>query len=321
MKKAVKNCLIKNRAAVIILMAALVINFVVFKLYGIMTEPLFYAGALVFAAGLILLTIDFCRELARQKKRDAVLISPVTQWHELPTPESEAERELYEIISALSRRSGELQEEYDRQLCEARDYYTDWVHQIKIPISVMRLILSEDTEANREIRAELIRTEQYADMALQYARLQSSVNDLVIQEYSLDAIVRETLRRFAPLFIKQRLKLDFEPGGKTTVTDKKWLGCILEQLISNALKYTESGGVTIRCTEKSISVTDTGRGIDPSELPRIFDRGYTGTAGRTDTRATGLGLYLASRAAQKLNCRITAESEPGRGSRFTILLP
>ncbi len=169
--------------------------------------------------------------------------------------------------------------------------------------------------------AELFRVEQYADMALSYVRLGEGASDLLIQEYPLDDIVRKAVRKYAGQFIRRRIRLVYEGTDARVVTDEKWLGFIIEQLLSNAVKYTTEGSVTITVDDrKQLSVTDTGIGISPEDMPRIFEKGYTGYNGRLDKKSTGIGLYLCRMAADKLGHRLTAQSEPGRGSRFTVEL-
>ena len=182
----------------------------------------------------------------------------------------------------------------------------------------MKLKLSGDSPENRLLLAELLRIEQYADMALQYIRLSGETNDLVLREYSLDELIRESVRKFAPLFLEKKLRLDFAPTEKTLITDKKWFGCILDQLISNAVKYTPSGTVSIGIGDGFLCISDTGIGIAPEDMPRIFERGYTGLNGRVGQKSSGLGLYLAKKAADMLALPLKAESETGEGSRFML---
>ena len=142
-----------------------------------------------------------------------------------------------------------------------------------------------------------MRVEQYVEMVLVFLRLDSSTTDYVIRSHSLDDIVRPAVRKFAGEFIRRRLRLDYQSLDRTVVTDAKWLGFVVEQVLSNALKYTASGSVTIAMDGDDLCIRDTGMGIAPEDLPRIFDRGFTGLNGRRDTRASGIGLYLCRRIA------------------------
>ena len=200
------------------------------------------------------------------------------------------------------------------------DYYTVWAHQIKTPIAAMALQLNqEDSALGRGLRAELMRVEQYVEMVLAYLRLDSESTDYVIREYDLDGIVRQAVKRFAGEFIARHLTLNYQPLNARVVTDEKWLLFVVEQVISNALKYTQSGGVTITLeAPKTLCIRDTGIGIAPEDLPRVFDKGYTGCNGRTDKKASGIGLYLCRRVCRKLGHGIDAQSSPGEGTVIRI---
>lgn len=132
-------------------------------------------------------------------------------------------------------------------------------------------------------------------------------------------VLRQALRRFSAEFIDRRLRLDYTPTGLTVLTDEKWLCFVLEQLLSNALKYTREGSITVELAgERVLAIRDTGIGIVPEDLPRIFEKGYTGQNGRADKRASGLGLYLCSRICRNLGVGLTVKSTSGVGT--TLLL-
>lgn len=184
----------------------------------------------------------------------------------------------------------------------------------------MQMILqSEDTEAYHALSAELFRIEQYIEMVLYRFRLDSSANDFVFETVSLDKIIRMAIRKYAPLFIRKKIKIIYNGTDAVVLSDEKWLLFMIEQLLSNAIKYTKNGSVSISVTDSNIlTVTDTGIGIAAEDLPRIFEKGYTGYNGRADKKSTGLGLYLCHRAADKLSHKLYVESEVGKGSTFYI---
>ena len=125
-----------------------------------------------------------------------------------------------------------------------------------------------------------------------FLRLDSESTDYVLKEYALDPIICQAVRKYAPAFIMRKLTLDYKPVDVSVVTDEKWLLFVIEQLLSNALKYTLSGSVSIYLeTPRTLCIADTGIGIAPEDLPRIFERGYTGINGRDDKKASGIGLY------------------------------
>ena len=195
-----------------------------------------------------------------------------------------------------------------------------WAHQIKPPIAAMHLTLQrEDSALSRQLAGELQRIEQYVEMVLYYVRLGESGSDLVIQEHDLDDIIRKAVRKYAGQFVRRRLHLGYQGTDIRVLPDEKWLSFIIEQLLSNAVKYTSKGSVTISVdAEKRLTISDTGIGIAGEDLPRLFEKGYTGYNGRVERKSTGIGLYLCKMAADKLGHRLSAESEPGKGSRFTI---
>lgn len=179
----------------------------------------------------------------------------------------------------------------------------------------MQMILqNEENDMCRELNAELFRIEQYAEMALQYIRLDSSTNDLLIRQYNIDSIIRQAVRRYAPLFIRRKICLEYEPVSAKILTDEKWLLFVVEQLLSNAVKYTYSGSVSISFSDNILKVLDTGIGISSEDLPRIFEKGYTGMSGRKEKKSTGLGLYLCKTVCGKLGHKIYAESTVGKGT-------
>lgn len=313
-----KEILRKNRAAILLYFVINAFQFGVFLLYDVMMEPLLYASVVSLCILAGFLAADYFCERKRSAERHRAVDSVERDWKSLPEAHSLAEEDYQAIISALGSRMEQLISEYGTQRQDQLDYYTAWVHQIKTPIAVMKLKLAGDTPENRLLLAELLRVEQYVEMVLQYIRLGSETNDLVIKECSLDELIKESVRKFAPLFLEKRLRLDFHPTGRTVVTDKKWFCCILEQLISNAVKYTPSGTVSIGAENGILSVSDTGIGIAPEDLPRIFERGYTGLNGRIGQKSSGLGLYLAKKAADMLAIPLSVDSRAGEGSRFML---
>lgn len=318
MKRIVKEVLRKNRGALLIFLGMTAVGAAVFALYGVRPEPLVYAAvlALFLLAGMLL--VDTLREKRRSAERARAMTAILSEWRTLPEAGSLAEEDYQKMIDVLGQRLEDQRTEADAERQDMLDYYTAWVHQIKTPIAVMRLRLSGDMPEHHALSVELSRIEQYVDMALQYIRIGSETNDLVIREVSLDELIREAVRRQAPQFVEKRLRLCYEPTGATVVTDGKWFSCILDQLLSNAVKYTPSGTVTISWRDGRLTVADTGIGIAPEDLPRIFEKGYTGQNGRLGQKSSGLGLYLAKRAADLLSIPLSAESTVGVGSAFTL---
>ena len=289
-----------------------------FWLYGL---PL---GAIVYPAfvSLVLWLAYALFRGARAAKKHQTLSALTAALTEnmLPSAETVDDADYRRIIALLQDARREQESNAARKYADMVDYYTLWAHQIKTPIAAMRLTLqNEDTPLSRRLTAELGRVERYVEMVLAYLRLDASATDYVLREYDLAPIVRGAVKKFSGEFIERRLTLDFQPTNARVLTDEKWLSFVLEQLFSNALKYTPEGKVSIYMeAPATLCVADTGIGIAPEDLPRIFEQGYTGYNGRADKRASGLGLYLCRRVCQNLGHTISAESEPGKGTTVRL---
>lgn len=292
----------------------------VFYLYHLETEAVLYASGLCILVTIIALTINYLSYRNRHLKYQRILKHIEIMGEDLPNPKTLSESDAQEMIYRLKTICEEEQTARQQERQEHMDYYTIWVHQIKTPISVIRMMLqTEDTKEHRELLAELFRIEQYAEMALGYLRLGSESSDFVIQEYRLDDIIRQAIHKYASQFVRKRIRLRYEPVGVTVLTDQKWLLFIIEQILSNAVKYTKEGEVTITVTkEKVLQIADTGIGIASEDLPRIFEKGFTGYNGRADRKSTGLGLYLCRMAADRLSHQVRADSRVGKGTMFSI---
>lgn len=309
----------KRRAAGVFLLFAAIFA-LVFHLYDLQEEAVLYALGLCLLAGLLLLLAGFAKEWGRARERERMLAQIELLPEALPGPRTMAEGDYQAMALALRRMNLDLRSEWRRESRQRLDYFTAWMHQIKTPLAAMQMLLEEDTAQTRALLMEVFRVEQYADMALSYLRLgEEASSDLVIKNYALDPILRRAVRRYAPQFVHKRIRLVYEPVDCEVLTDEKWLGFIIEQLLSNAVKYTDGGSVTISLSaDKVLSIADTGIGIAKEDLPLIFDKGFTGYNGRANRKSTGLGLYLCRRAADRLSHRLSARSEPGRGSVFSI---
>lgn len=311
---------LKQRRKWLVLLAVCVLVFVVsFLLYHLPVAAVLYPSGLCAALLMGWFLADYRRQ--REKlKRLSLLASLPEDMTDCLTGEPGSLDEAYgEIIRNLSQREKTLRREQQRREDDQRDYYTTWVHQIKTPIAAMRLTLeNEDSPLSRELGEELQRIEQYAQMALTYQRLDSVDTDYVFRECAIDPVVRSAVRKYAAQFIRKGIRLDYTPMENRVVTDEKWLSFVVEQLLSNALKYTNQGTVSIYMEEGFLCIRDTGIGIAPEDLPRIFDRGYTGCNGRADKKATGLGLYLCRRICRNLGHAITAQSTPGEGTLMKL---
>ncbi|MEG0662810.1 MAG: ATP-binding protein, partial [Anaerovoracaceae bacterium] len=203
---------------------------------------------------------------------------------------------------------------------EMVEYYTLWAHQIKTPISALYLMIErEGREQDRPLAQQLFFVEQYVEMALHYLRSDSISADLDLAEYSIDKIIREVIKKHSRQFIYKKIQLNFQDSGELVLTDEKWLAFVLEQLISNSLKYTKEGSISIYMEEnKTLVIEDTGIGIREEDLPRICEKGFTGFNGRMDKKSTGIGLYLCKKILTKLSHTIEFESVSCKGTKVKI---
>ena len=301
----------------------------VFYGYHAPLEAVLYGTLLCLCAGGLLLAWryrGFCRKMdALAQMEEAFLRDPDRYYVEqFPNAKSLWEREYQRFLTLISRDRERIRGQAEAAREEMTDYYTLWVHQIKTPIAAMGLLLrKQDSASCRELEDQLFKIEEYVNMVLQYLRLDGG-SDLVVQWHDLDMIVRQAVRRYAGMFIRKHLSLTYEPLNRRVLTDEKWLVFVVEQILSNAVKYTgQGGGITICLGEGPkpvLIIRDTGIGIAAEDQPRIFEKGFTGYNGHSDKRSTGIGLYLCRRVLKHLSHGIDVESEPGKGTAIRISL-
>jgi len=227
------------------------------------------------------------------------------------------------LLSQADATMRSMTEDYNDQ----KEYYSMWVHQIKTPISALRLMVQSDDRitGKGDYYAEIFRIEQYVDMVLQYLRLKNISEDIVIEKTDVYTLVRECVKKFSAVFISKHLSVDIPFFDQIVYTDEKWLAFMIEQFLSNSLKYTNSGTIHIfgRYEGKDwvLSVRDEGIGIRSEDIPRIFDKGYTGYNGRIYKKSTGIGLYLAKGAADHLGLKLSVISGQNKGTTVKIIFP
>lgn len=314
-------CYIRGHRKTILLYVLFTAVFsVVFFLYQLPAAAVGYAAAVCGFLGLVILADDY-RKFCRKRHQLQLALHEITVTPErLPEAEYPLDADYQNVIKELVGNRQEIINEKNEAFAEMMEYYTLWVHQIKTPIAALRLQLQEqDLAQNRQMLEELQRIEQYVEMVLTYLRLDSDSTDYVIRQYDLDDIIRQALRRFAPQFIRRKLQLVYEPLCCQVLTDEKWLLFVVEQVISNALKYTKKGSISITMEDHdTLCIRDTGIGIRPEDLPRIFEKGFTGCNGRSDKKASGIGLYLCRRICDRLGHGIAAESDGVHGPAVKI---
>lgn len=311
-----------RRWAFLFLALCFAILALVIALYRLPLTAVGYAGLLCAALALVWLALDFRFYCARHRCLKELQAEIDVTLDHLPPPQNGQEADYQALIRTLDAHRRKQEGQMAAQYRDMMEYYTIWAHQIKTPIAAMHLLLrEEDSPHSRALEEELQRVEQYVQMVLGYLRLDGDTTDFVLRRCDLDAIVRRAVRNYAGSFIRKKLSLDYQGAKIWVLTDEKWLLFVIEQVLSNALKYTRTGKVTISLEgEATLVISDTGIGIAPEDLPRVFDRGFTGCNGRLEQRSSGIGLYLCRRILDQLGHSIEIQSTPGKGTQVRLHL-
>ena len=217
-----------------------------------------------------------------------------------------------------------LKSEMLNQKDDLNAYFLMWLHQIKTPMTVSKLLLEKpDETTNTKLKMQLMYIEQYINMAMNYLKMIDYSTDMDITQVNLDDIIKNLLKKYSLLFIHNHISLEYQSNLTYVVSDSQWLTILIEQILSNALKYTENGKITIQYLEDkhALEIRDTGIGIRSEDIPKIFDRGYSGFNGRMNEKSSGLGLYLARKISERLNIQIEVESKLSQGSIFRLVFP
>lgn len=293
----------------------------IYGLYGLPWGPAGYTCLMTAVVTLGLLMAGFFRW--KRKRRQLLILKRQAEQSletaDFPKAETPLEEIYQEIIRDQEKRCQREQKESREKLVRSREYYTRWSHQIKTPIAAMELLLQEEPADVRALKRELLKTSQYVEMALSYQRMEGEGNDLVIQRYELRPVVMQAVKKVSPLLIHKHISFSAGDLSGEVLTDEKWLVFVLEQLLTNASKYTKEGGsVRIGKENGLLVLRDTGIGIRPEDLPRIFEWGYTGYNGRLDKRSTGVGLALVKQVMEMLGNKIEIRSVLGEGTEVLL---
>lgn len=217
-----------------------------------------------------------------------------------------------------------LKSEMLNQKDDLNAYFLMWLHQIKTPMTVSKLLLEKpDETTSTKLKMQLMYIEQYINMAMNYLKMIDYSTDMDITQVNLDDIIKNLLKKYSLLFIHNHISLEYQSNLTYVVSDSQWLTILIEQILSNALKYTENGKIAIQYLEDkhALEIRDTGIGIRSEDIPKIFDRGYSGFNGRMNEKSSGLGLYLARKISERLNIQIEVESKLSKGSVFRLVFP
>lgn len=300
------------------LLALFVFIFIVlFLLSKVPVDLVGYGCLLCIVSALVVYIFSYIRFVQKMKTLDRVSEELLVTLEHMPLAEDGKDALYQKMVRKLYHAYGEQVQLMHEREQDIADYNVLWAHQIKTPISAMRLLIQSEG-GSRELLDQIFRIEQYVEMVLNYHRLNSSSSDWLLQKQPLDGILRQSIRKYAKQFIGKKLSLQYEETDQIVLTDEKWLCFVVEQILSNALKYTKNGGIHIYTKGYRLYISDTGIGIQKSDLPRIFEQGYTGYNGRADKKSTGIGLYLCRQVCEKLGHRISVESEVGKGTTVCL---
>ena len=339
-KPHLTNFIKQNYIWILMIVTMSCIHLLYMYLIGARKQDLVYAAVLDAILLLITVLVGFFRYSSKVKALSDALKRPVEEQAQLPEATDDVEILYHRLLENQSIARSESESSAAIRQSQMRDYYSMWVHQIKTPISAMKLLLEAEREELGQLvcddeqsqyllsdnmdsfEDELFRIEEYVSMALQYQRVSSTENDFVLEKVSVDGVIRDTIKKYAKIMIRRHIGINYSGTGQEVYTDGKWLAFMLEQILSNAIKYTPHGVVTIETAEEKdrffITIKDTGIGIKAEDLPRVFEKGYTGYNGHADKKATGIGLYLCRQMADKLGHTIRMESEIGKGTKVWI---
>ena len=317
-----KSYLKKNIKVYILFIVFILIFFIMFYLYNLPLEALIYTGSFCFLAALIASFSDYANYKESYKKLNFLEQNILNDLDALPKSLDIRIDYYHKIIEKLYEELEKLTQENRQKNTDMVDYYSMWVHQIKTPIAAMNFLLDNEEVDQKILQQELFKIERYVEMVLTYIRLDSISSDYVITKINLDEVVKDSVKKYATIFINKKIKLNYVSHETMVISDKKWLSFAFEQILGNSVKYSSNGGeITIETCENKLVIEDNGMGIKEEDLPRIFEKGFTGFNGRYEKKSSGLGLYLCKKTLDKLGHHIEISSKVGEGTRIEITFP
>ena len=317
-----KSYLKKNIKVYILFVVFIAIFFIMFYLYNLPLEALIYTGSFCFLAALVASFSDFVNYRESYKKLKFLEKNILNDLEDLPKSLDIRIDYYHKIIEKLYEELEKLTQENRQKNTDMVDYYSMWVHQIKTPIAAMNFLLDNEEVDRKILQQELFKIERYVEMVLTYIRLDSISSDYVITKINLDEVVKDSVKKYATIFINKKIKLNYVSHETMVISDKKWLSFAFEQILGNSVKYSSAGGeITIETCENKLVIEDNGMGIKEEDLPRIFEKGFTGFNGRYEKKSSGLGLYLCKKTLDKLGHHIEISSKVGEGTRIEITFP
>lgn len=295
---------------------------VVLFLHNVPLAAASYALLLVTIVAIAFVCMNFYLYYKRHHQLLQLIHQRTGHLEPLPKTKDLIEKDYQDLLQEIQVDKIERISQWDQKITNLTDYYTLWTHQIKTPIAALKLLLQETQGSNTsQALQELFKIERYVESAIQYARLESITSDLRFEKIALDQLVKQAVKKYATIFIHNKIALNYEDLQAIVLTDEKWLVFVIEQILSNALKYTPKGSVSIYLapdSERTLVIEDTGIGIAEEDLPRVFEKAFTGYNGRMDKKSTGIGLYLCKQILDKLAHNISITSQVGVGTQVRI---
>lgn len=274
-------------------------------------DVLYYSLTILTFVSIIMVAWDLFRSYQSYK---------LAYLYEEITPLSPLEFYLAQTLENARENQKNQTEEGCKRYTDLMDYYTLWVHQIKTPIAASQLLVQDVTDRNIRslLEREIFKIDAYVHLVLQYLRLENFHDDLQLKQVALEQLVKEVVRKYSLFFIQKGLTINLDDLDVKVISDEKWLLVIIEQILSNSLKYTKSGGIEIYFKDNTLYLKDSGIGIKDSDILRVFERGFSGYNGRLTQQSSGLGLYLSKKIADQLGHEISISSQVGQGTTVSI---
>lgn len=279
--------------------------------------------------GLTLLLIEYSKKNSFYKTIQSKLINLDKKYlvlEMLDKPKTTEEELIYQIFYDINKSYIEELKDYKLSLTNFKEYIELWIHEVKIPISSLVLMTHNSKETlPKKYTTQIDRLDNYIDQVLYYVRSNTSEEDFFIKEVSLQKIINSVALKNKDDLLENNIEFIVKTSNEKVLTDEKWLEFILNQIINNSIKYKRNIKVpkieikVEEATQKVIlTITDNGIGIPKNDLPKVFNKSFTGTNGRTTTKSTGLGLYIAKNLLKKLGHKIEIESEVNKYTKVTI---
>ena len=308
-KKLLNEYLKMKKTSIIGILGVYAILFVFVYLYRIPIEVILYPFILTIVFVLIVLLFDYIKYKEKVNKIIQIC-NDISSCYSVKINDKNIFDEYYlDIINELLKENRKQVSQIQKKISDINDYFSIWVHQIKTPIASMKLKIDNEQMDLLQLASDLNRIDHYVDLVLSFLKFDEEKIDLYFRKTDVDRIMRESLKKFSNDFIIKKIRLDYKLSKREVLTDEKWLSFVFDQLLSNALKYTDKGAISIYYDGDScLCIKDSGIGIALADMERLFEKGFTGYNGRQYKKASGIGLYMCKRMCDKLNIAISIES-------------